>query len=164
MMKKCRNCGKQKTLDEFYFCGNTIDKQGSWCKECDNRRRAKRRATFIDSERTVAHARYIRHKWHINADNRRRHFERKQKVIAYYSQGTNKCTCCGEDNIKFLTIDHIDGGGNKHRRSIGFWGSKFYCWLIKEKFPSGYQVLCFNCNMGRSMWGICPHKESNDGG
>ncbi len=162
MMKKCKNCGELKLLNEFYSCGNTLDKHGSWCKKCDNERRAKRRAVFADSERVVAHARYLRNKWHINADNRRRHFERKQAVVAYYSQGANKCACCGEGNIKFLTIDHIEGGGNEHRRSIGFWGNKFYCWLIKEKFPLGYQVLCFNCNMGRSMWGTCPHQECNE--
>jgi len=159
MMKICKKCGKLKSFGEFYYCANTKDKRGSWCKECDNKRRGERRARFCDDEKAKAHIRYIGNKDKINANNRLRHFERKKLLIAHYSGGTNRCACCGESNIKFLTIDHITGGGNKHRKSIGFWGNKFYCWLIKEGFPSGYQVLCFNCNMGRSAWGICPHQE-----
>lgn len=28
------------------------------------------------------------------------------------------CTCCGESNVYFLTIDHVNGGGNKHRKTV----------------------------------------------
>src|SRR3990167_9174982 len=42
----------------------------------------------------------------------------KAVVIAHYSNNKNDCACCGENNHKFLTIDHIKGGGNKHRIEI----------------------------------------------
>jgi len=56
---------------------------------------------------------------------------------------------CGFADIRALSIDHIDGGGNKHRRFLGFGlfgaGQKFYSWLKKEGYPEGYQTLCMNC-------------------
>jgi hypothetical protein len=72
-----------------------------------------------------------------------------------------KCECCNETDIRFLTIDHKDGGGRKHRREIGIGpGVPFYRWLKANNYPEGYTTLCFNCNCGRSVnGGICPHKE-----
>lgn len=81
----------------------------------------------------------------------------KRLVCNHYG---NICVCCGENNIKFLTIDHINGGGNRHRKQINRTGNKFYEWLIKNDFPIGYQTLCYNCNCGKAHnGGICPHKE-----
>lgn len=83
---------------------------------------------------------------------------RAQKVSAIGHYG-GVCACCGERELAFLTIDHIDGGGTKHRQEVG-GGSKFYRWLITNEFPSGYQVLCANCNTGRlTNGGVCPHKQ-----
>jgi hypothetical protein len=32
-------------------------------------------------------------------------------------------------------------------------------WLKRNNFPSGYRVLCMNCNHGRKRnGGICPHE------
>lgn len=83
------------------------------------------------------------------------------ECIYYYSNGNMKCECCGEGIIRFLTIDHTLNGGTKHRRSIGTTGGGvFYKWLIDNKFPEEYDVLCFNCNCGRAYNnGICPHKK-----
>ena len=70
-----------------------------------------------------------------------------------------ECACCGEDTVDFLTIDHINGGGNEHRRQMN--GTNPYRWLKKHGYPPGYQVLCFNCNCGRRInGGICPHKDT----
>lgn len=58
----------------------------------------------------------------------------------------------------FLTLDHTNNDGKRHRRSIGF---NFYCWLVKNNFPTDppMSVLCMNCNFGRSHnRGVCPHK------
>lgn len=96
----------------------------------------------------------------VNKSNKITRDTKKQLVISHYSKGTNKCACCGEDEIAFLTIDHINGGGNVQRKTTGS-GSSFYWWLVKNNFPKGYQVLCYNCNCGRAKTkdGICPHKH-----
>src|SRR6266852_8334175 len=40
----------------------------------------------------------------------------RKRVLAAYG---GKCVCCGETEDSFLSIDHIDGDGNKHRRELG---------------------------------------------
>lgn len=81
----------------------------------------------------------------------------REKVINHYG---NKCVCCGENNPKFLSIDHINNDGNKHRRSIKtFSGFHFALWVVKNSFPKFLQLLCYNCNMAKAHWGKCPHQE-----
>jgi len=92
---------------------------------------------------------------------RKRRFQMKYTVLRHYSKSDIPfCECCGEKRIEFLTIDHILGGGNKHRKQLGTGkGSKgFYKWLIENNFPDGYRVLCFNCNTALASYGYCPHK------
>ena len=92
--------------------------------------------------------------------------ERKQKlrheVISHYSDGKCNCACCGEDEFYFLSLDHINGGGHKHRRLLGKDGINFYAWIKKIGYPEGYQILCMNCNWGKRMnpnGEICPHQD-----
>lgn len=91
--------------------------------------------------------------------NYQRHL--KIKVFTHYSKGTPKCACCGEKEIKFLSVDHINNGGAKHRKELGIVGGgiRFYFWLQKNKLPEGFQILCHNCNQAKGSYGICPHKE-----
>ena len=80
--------------------------------------------------------------------------KRKLSVIQHYG---GKCKCCGEKEPVFLVIDHIDGGGTKHKKLIKAKGGGFYDWLKRNNFPEGFQVLCQNCNWAKRM-GVCPHK------
>ena len=94
---------------------------------------------------------------------RERILKLKITVFSHYCAGYIKCQCCGESNIKFLTLDHEEKGGNEHRKSLGLkrGGDIFYIWVIKNNFPKGLQVLCFNCNIAKANNGnICPHKSS----
>ena len=71
-----------------------------------------------------------------------------------------KCSCCGESNVCFLSIDHIDNNGAEERL-IYKGQSTFYNKIINEHFPATYRLLCHSCNLGRYFnGGICPHKES----
>jgi len=88
--------------------------------------------------------------------------KRKAMVLEHYSAGDPVCACCGEKEFGFLTVDHVNGGGTAQRSETG-GGWSFYRWLIKNDFPDGYQILCYNCNCGRAANnGICPHKEVNN--
>ena len=69
-----------------------------------------------------------------------------------------RCACCGEGEPVFLIIDHVIGGGNKHRKKLGGAHAVFR-WLRKNDWPDGFQVLCHNCNWAKYAQGICPHKE-----
>jgi len=80
----------------------------------------------------------------------------RKEVIDKYG---GYCFCCGEINIDLLAIDHINGNGNKHRRTIS--GDDFYRVLRDSDVSNDLQVLCHNCNSGRYInGGICPHEEA----
>jgi hypothetical protein len=78
----------------------------------------------------------------------------KDKVFMAY--GGYCCACCKEEEKAFLTIDHINNDGYKHRKEIG--QSNTYRWLKDNNYPPGFQVLCMNCQWGKMHYGICPHK------
>lgn len=81
----------------------------------------------------------------------------RQEVLDAYGR---KCTCCGETQEEFLSIDHIDGNGAEHRRELGIkGGGQFYAWLRRQGFPDGFQILCMNCNHAKGHYGTCPHKQ-----
>jgi len=83
-------------------------------------------------------------------------YETKCKKLVFEHYG-KECVCCGETIEEFLTMDHINDGGTKHRKKIG---NKINVWLFVNNFPKGFQTLCFNCNWGKHInGGICPHKN-----
>jgi hypothetical protein len=84
------------------------------------------------------------------------------KVLAHYSGGTLRCACCGQSQLAFLALDHVNGDGAAHRKAIGS-GDTFYRWLIKSGFPPGLQVLCHCCNVSKSVYGSCPHTRKRAG-
>jgi hypothetical protein len=75
--------------------------------------------------------------------------------LCMYSLGQLRCNCCGDSTYEFLTIDHINNDGAEHRRKIH---QGLYQWLKDNDFPSGFQVLCYNCNCSKGHYGACPHK------
>ena len=79
----------------------------------------------------------------------------KMQALEHYGGAPPECKCCGEKHIEFLTMDHIDGGGRKHREEIG--SGKLYIWLRQNNYPNGFRVLCMNCNNSMGHSGYCPH-------
>lgn len=85
---------------------------------------------------------------------------RKTRLECLINYGGNppKCDCCHVDKLEFLAIDHINGGGHKHKKE---WKEKgfgnLYNYLKANKFPKGFRVLCHNCNQSLGHYGYCPH-------
>lgn len=78
-------------------------------------------------------------------DKRREvHARLKLEVLAAY--GGPRCVGCSETEVAVLQVDHIAGGGHQHAKEIGGRG-KMYLWLKKNGFPSGFRILCANCNV-----------------
>ena len=91
-------------------------------------------------------------------DKKTKELSRKlsREVIKQYG---GKCTCCGENTFEFLSIDHINNDGKEDRKKIGS-GYSFYRLLRKLNYPkNNYQVLCYNCNLAKGFYGICPHQK-----
>lgn len=84
----------------------------------------------------------------------------KDLVFSHYSDGKFICACCSEEKREFLVLDHTNGGGNKHRLEIQGNGgpNAMYRWIVKNNYPSGFRVLCSNCNHSYGAYGYCPHK------
>jgi hypothetical protein len=82
-----------------------------------------------------------------------RRMETRNQVFSHYSPDGIKCALSSVyhpgyecTDIEVLSIDHINGGGGKHRKELkGKSGHGFYLWLIQQGFPKGYRVLCWNC-------------------
>jgi hypothetical protein len=70
--------------------------------------------------------------------------EIKAEVIAGYG---GKCACCGETEIRFLSLDHVDGNGYLHRKELRNYNP--YRWALKHRFPTILQVMCHNCNQAK---------------
>ena len=85
--------------------------------------------------------------------------ERKLMVLSHYSKDIPTCECCGEKNIEFLTVDHINGGGNQHRKEVAKRGKEMYRWIVDNNFPEMFRVLCLNCNFSLGHYGYCPHSQ-----
>lgn len=67
----------------------------------------------------------------------------KKEVLTHYGLGKCACAKCGFDDIRALSIDHINGDGYKDRKKkVGVF---CYNWLISNNYPEGYQTLCMNC-------------------
>jgi hypothetical protein len=124
---------------------------------------------------------YLANKDKINARNKERYDrvgkeEQKSKRAelreAVYDHYGRICACCGETEILFLSIYHVNNDGNKQgiltRRRDGTQyrtHNDLYTYrdIIARNFPDDYQVLCMNCNWGKHRnGGVCPHKEEID--
>lgn len=78
-------------------------------------------------------------------------------VMDHYGRA---CTCCGEKNLKFLTIDHINGNGKSHRRNCQIYQTLYADFKLSGIWSEEVAVLCYNCNCGRYRnGGTCPHKD-----
>lgn len=96
-----------------------------------------------------------------NRNARKYNRKLKEKFVELYG---GKCNCCGESEISFLTLDHVNEDGAEERRKLSgrdriTQSYSFYRRIIHEGRSDNYQLLCYNCNVGKHHNnGVCPHK------
>jgi len=66
---------------------------------------------------------------------------KRKKVIEHFG---GKCELCGLVDDEVMTVDHIWDDGAEHRKQVK--ATVVLDWLIKNDYPPGYRLLCFNCN------------------
>lgn len=160
----CRVCKQDKPHHRF---------QSGICKECvaaymkewnakNNDKACANKRSFYRKKRNDSD-------WVESEKARGREYWAKLKHEVFLAYGGAKCACCGETEEAFLSIDHVFNDGAKHRLEIskplkngkGRTGGTLL-WLKNHNFPAGFQILCMNCNFGKSKnGGICPHKKPN---
>ena len=115
---QCSRCKLIKPRTREYWKYNKRGYRKGWCRSCEYE---------TNYQRTKL----------------KQHQDRHLAISAY----GGKCVCCGETEIVFLTFDHINGGGNKHRRESYLARKALASWLVKNNYPPGFRILCFNCHM-----------------
>lgn len=87
-----------------------------------------------------------------------RRMQRKIEMINAYG---GKCSCCGEKEVLFLTLEHKNNSKAEHLKECG--AKSCYRDLKNRGWPKkGFTCLCMNCNWVRGRWGFCPHKKKAD--
>lgn len=152
MNKKCKGCGEIKLINEFYVTkrkkkNKRYGGKDFWpvnpCRKC--------KSIYMTA-------------WFKKHPDIKRKFDSKHKrkirlkALNHYSKNNPECVCCGEKEIDFLCLDHIDNDGKLERIIMGK-GFQFYQNLVKGKFKSNLQILCYNCHACKSKYGGCPHKR-----
>jgi len=174
--RKCKKCGETKPLIEGFHPHDGGGRRHE-CKACFRQRFNAWAASRRPITNAQAKAGYHRRKaenpeWYERRKADRRignrlgettaSYARRQRDDAYAAYGGPICACCGETEVMFLTLDHIENNGKEMRKQHGL-GSAFYAWLKRNSWPAGFQVLCMNCNFGKARnKGVCPHKSHQE--
>ncbi len=139
--KICNKCRKEKILTKEFWKGDKKSKTGltSICRDCYNEYRRLARAKKAGYYATERERNY----WQHLTACRNLYYRYKEQVFAHYCDGKPKCAKCGFDNPKALSVDHINGKGNEHRKTLG--GVNIIKWIVKNNFPEDFQILCMNC-------------------
>ncbi|OFY41481.1 MAG: hypothetical protein A2Z69_02305 [Bacteroidetes bacterium RBG_13_44_24] len=124
-------------------------------KDKINAKQRERRAWNKDNIRAKRREWYHANKAELQVKMKKNRIALRAEILRHYG---SKCACCGETEPKFLALDHINGGGYRHRKNIGQDGHSLYHWIRKNDYPAGFQLLCHNCNMAKGLYGECPHK------
>lgn len=176
---QCAKCRIDKNEEAFYF-NKKRDQLHVWCRECSAEYARGRRKTkmalggvcssclkpsekkncdvcaLADKRIPAGVLREKTQRWRDKNPEYSISSTRARKMRVLEAYGGLQCHCVGCDitEFEFLTIDHIDGGGSKHREKI----HNIYSWLIRNEFPKGFRVLCMNCNLALGRYGYCPHQ------
>lgn len=145
----CYSCD-QPRLDDNTLCPSCRKKRNDFFSERYEKRKAAGLCPLCGKDMDTKSSKCSR----CALASRERHANARKIVIAGYG---GRCQCCGETEPYFLTIDHVNNDGAKERKYLS--SSQLYIYLIRNGFPRDrYQLLCFNCNLGRQInGGICPH-------
>jgi hypothetical protein len=137
----CKDCARKRLFEKYQlrrekgvcYCGRPRVKGFAYCYSCRKSNKRSRSPEEVRRRRGII----------------------KAEVFSAYG---DRCACCGEAQKEFLSIDHVNGRGAQHRRRCRLRsGDQTYSWLRRRKYPRGYQLLCYNCNMAKHHCGQCPH-------
>ena len=154
--KRCTRCKEVKPRQSFHTSRTDASGLQSWCMDCQS----------IGRREYVA-----RHPDRIKAINQRtqkrlgkqyyreQHQNLKRAMVNAYG---GSCECCGEPEIEFLSLDHVEGRGGEHRKAAG-GGTKIWRQLRDSGWPKTCEygrlrILCLNCQGATRNGKSCPHE------
>lgn len=158
-LMRCRVCLEDKPADHFACRSDTRSGRDGRCRECRSSREAELRVVRHGGQegyREHMREQVATHRANDPSYYRKRYEEARLAMLTAYG---GACACCGERRLEFLTLDHIDGVPEHHRWPNGkrIMGADLYRRVAAEGFPDDYQLLCWNCNAAKGIYGECPH-------
>ena len=152
--RTCPKCGEPKPATTKFFYKS---KYGTLyrCKTCVNKYQRIRRHGRRDEAN-----KYHREWSAANPDKIKLHARNtkiKIKTELVYAYG-GCCACCGETELEFLTVDHINGDGQQHRARV----NDVYRDIRNMGYPKeSFRILCMNCNFAIRFGKTCPHQNGD---
>ena len=133
----CTQCGKNPIENSKKSCRQCIKKGISYNKK-------RKLALKLSNVCTMCGSRPLKSAIFCDQCLRRAAAKRLVlKLTVFNVYGGPRCVGCGESELACLSMDHINGGGNRHRREVG--SHSIYDKLKKNNYPPGFRVLCMNC-------------------
>ena len=152
---------EQRKLGREYYQKNRskmVAKHTLWRLRNREKLLALQRAWYIKNKERLQPIRKQYNIWRREHGYTKEYFRKvRLEVLSHYGGIPPKCACCEEKHLEFLVIDHVGGGGNKHRKQLR--RSSLWTWFKANKYPQGYRVLCHNCNASLGYYRYCPHKH-----
>ena len=160
-MKICTHCLKHKINSDFYKRKEVSNGLQSWCKDCIKAcygNVKNRNKNFMNKKCRYCSQKLVLNKnWRLSRAKsylficndceyervKEYYWEKVQQVMAFYTNQKMCCDLCGYDNIDCLSIDHIDSDGAVRRKIKSNIDNAQQ--LVKRNFPSGFRILCRNC-------------------
>lgn len=140
MEKTCSLCKEVKPIENFYF--ERPGQRSARCRKC----RARITSSWRRKNPSI-----------ISGYRKSNAMKLRRSIFEHYGL---KCSCCNEDELVFLVLDHIQDDGGKQRKELNLKsGEPFYRWIKNNGFPVGFQTLCHNCNHAKRL-GVCPHQKN----
>lgn len=134
---RCSNCRKDLPHDSFHRAHKTKRRYSRLCKPCA---RAYGRIWRGDNGASLKVSKI--------------EYYRRVRLAGIAAYGS-RCKCCGETQQEFLTVDHIKGRDKSERRRTG---KRMWAYLHARGWPKdNFQLLCWNCNCAKGVYGACPH-------
>ena len=172
--RRCPRCGDAKPLQAFSSNRRAPDGLDTYCRACNAKRMRDKRERYLaagccaDCGQSRGGSYSVRYCLRCARDKARLSTlgtrQLRLRVLRAYSDEAPSCACCGERRLPFLTLDHLNNDGRAHRRRLKGWPGVFRE-LARNGFPPGYRVfLCFNCNLARYAYEVCPHQGVIDPG
>ena len=93
----------------------------------------------------------------VRQSARERNRQLREHLLRRYG---NACRCCGIRQFEFLTLDHVYNDGHIERKMIPSPLTLYRKILERRGKDRRYQLLCWNCNLAKAKYGLCPHQAS----
>lgn len=151
----CPACGKP-AMPGKVICEECSKRMTEVSAERYHERRAAGKCNYCDNDPVPGSTMC---QYHLDQTKQQREDLKLEVMNAY---GGPKCAWCPETDIRYLEIDHIEGGGRQHlkRENLGNGGHALRCWLKANNFPPGFRILCRTCN-NKSHVERCRESDKN---